>query len=470
MFIKFFRGRETDPDMLSVDWGRFYRQVLMLVIPMAIQNLINVGVTAADVLMLGRVGEKVLSGASLAGQVQFIMTLILYGVTSGATVLTAQYWGKKDTRTIEKILGIGLTIGAVSAVVFTLAAELIPQYLMRIYTSDPEVIAEGVKYLRIVGLSYLFMAVTQIYLYIMRSIERVVVATVVYSVSLVNNIIINAILIFGLLGFPKMGIMGAAIGTLSSRIIELCIVVWYARVKNKTVRFHFRDMWHIDKVLLKDFFVYATPVILNELMWGLGSSANTAVIGHLGSAAVAANSVAQVARQLATVVVFGVSNATAIYLGKTIGEKKYELAKVYGKKFLLLSVITGALGGCVILLAIPVATHFMVLSVQAQGYLAFMFFVMSYFTLSQAVNTTLVVGVFRSGGDTKFGLALDVSTMWGCSILLGAAAAFVFHAGVPVVYMILMSDEVIKLPITIKRFFSYKWIKDVTRDKSELAV
>lgn len=468
--MKFSRRRTVEANNIEVDWKRFYRQVFMLVIPMAIQNLINVGVTAADVIMLGRVGEKVLSGASLAGQIQFIMTLILYGVTSGATVLTAQYWGKKDTRTIEKILGIGLSIGAVSAVVFTLAAELIPQYLMRIYTSDVQVIAEGVKYLRIVALSYLFMAVTQIYLYIMRSIERVIIATVVYSISLINNIVVNAILIFGLFGMPKLGIMGAAIGTLSSRVIELLIVAWYAKVKNTTVRFHFKDMWHIDKVLLKDFFIYATPVILNELMWGLGSSANTAVIGHLGSAAVAANSVAQVARQLATVVVFGVSNATAIYLGKTIGERKFELAKAYGKRFVGLSIMTGAIGGGLILAAAPIAARFLVLSVEAQGYLSFMFFVMSYFTLAQALNTTLVVGVFRSGGDTRFGLIMDVSTMWGFSILVGALAAFVFHAGVPAVYIILMSDEVIKVPITIKRFLSYKWINDVTRSKSELAV
>ena len=460
--------RKQPETKIEVDWKRFYKQVFMLVIPMALQNLINVGVTAADVLMLGRVGEKVLSGASLAGQIQFIMTLILFGTTSGATVLTAQYWGKKDIRTIEKILGMGMTIGVSCAAVFTLAAELIPEMLMRIYTSDPAVISEGVKYLRIVALSYIFMAATQIYLYIMRSIERVVIATVIYSVSLVCNVIINAVLIFGLLGFPRLGIMGAATGTLISRMVELIIVVWYAKVKNKIVRFRWIDMWKIDKLLMKDFLVYATPVILNELMWGLGSSANTAVIGHLGSAAVAANSVAQVARQLATVVAFGVSNATAIYLGKTIGERKFELAKTYGKKFTVLSLITGAVGGGLILAAAPIANALMTLSAEAQGYLTFMFFVMSYFTLCQALNTTLVVGVFRSGGDTRFGLVMDVSTMWGCSILLGALAAFVFDAPVPVVYMILMSDEVIKVPITLKRFFSYKWLKDVTREKEEL--
>ena len=417
---------------------------------MALQNLINVGVTAADVLMLGRVSEKVLSGASLAGQIQFVMTLILFGTTSGATVLTAQYWGKKDTQTIEKILGMGMTIGVSCAALFT-------------------IVAEGVKYLRIVALSYVLMAATQVYLYIMRSIEQVVIATVVYSASLVCNVLVNALLIFGLFGLPKMGIMGAAIGTLTARIVELIIVIWYAKVKNHDVRFHPVYMRKIDKVLLKDFLIYASPVILNEMMWGLGSTANTAVIGHLGSAAVAANSVAQVARQLATVVAFGVSNATAIYLGKTIGAKEFHLAKEYGKRFLWLSIITGAVGGGIILIAAPIANHVMTLSQEAQGYLYFMFFVMSYFTLCQAINTTLVVGVFRAGGDTRFGLILDVSTMWGCSILLGMIAAFVFHAPVQVVYILLMSDEVIKVPITVMRYRSYKWIQNVTREKSELA-
>ena len=468
MFIKSF-SRQTE-DKMDINWKNFYKQVWLLIIPMALQNLINVGVQAADVFMLGRVGEKVLSGASLAGQIQFIMTLILFGTTSGATVLTAQYWGKKDTRTIEKILGMGMLIGIGGALAFALAAELIPETLLRIYTNDPEVIAEGVKYLRIVALSYVIMAATQVYLYIMRSIERVVIATVVYGASLIVNIIVNAVLIFGLMGFPKMGIEGAAIGTLISRILGLMIVIWYAKFRNKVVRFHLSDMWNIDKVLLKDFLFYATPVILNKLVWGMGSSANTAVIGHLGSAAVAANSVVQVVRELSTVVVFGVSNATAIYLGKTIGERQYELAKAYGRRFAVLSVITGFIAAGIILVSAPAVSRFMTLSPEAKSYLMFMFFVMSYFALCQAINTTLVVGVFRSGGDTRFGLRLDATTMWCCSILLGAIAAFVFRASVPVVYALLMSDEVIKVPITVKRFLGYKWIKNVTREQEELAM
>ena len=436
----------------------------MLVIPMAIQNLINVGVTAADVMMLGRVGEDVLSGSSLAGQIQFVMTLFLFGITSGATVMTAQYWGKRDTRYIEKIMGIGMLAAVSAGLIFTIASQLFPEQLLIIYTNDANVIAEGVKYLRVVSLSYVLMAMTQVYLYIMRSIERVIIATIVYSTSLVVNVILNALLIFGLFGFPKLGIVGAAVATLTSRIIEFAIVVFYATKKNKVVKFRIGDVVHIDKVLFRDFLTYAAPVILNELLWGLGSSTNTAIIGHMGSAAVAANSVAQMARQLAMVVCFGVSNATAIYLGKTIGEKKFELAKVYGKKFLQLSIIVGAAGGVMILLAAPFINSFMTLSPEAQEYVKFMFFVMSYFTLCMSINTTLIVGVLRSGGDTKYGMLVDIGGMWCFSILLGAIAAFKFHASVEVVYIILMSDEVIKIPMSVSRFKSNKWIKDITRD------
>ncbi len=463
-----FTRRQTAAD-LSIDWKSFYRNVFSFVIPIAIQNLINVGVTAADVVMLGRVGEIALSGASLAGQIQFIMTLFFVGITSGATVLTAQYWGKKDTRTIERVLGMNLTLGIIVSLIFAAGAILAPEYLMRVYTSEPAIIEEGVKYLRIVGFSYIFMAVTQVYLNIMRSIERVLMATFIYLESLLVNIVINAVLIFGLFGAPAMGIRGAAIGTLVARITETVIVLCYAFFKNKVVRIRVRDMLHFDRLLFKDYLIYAMPVAINELLWGLGSSANTAVIGHMGSAAVAANSVAQVARQLAMVVVLGVCNATAIYLGKAIGERRIEHAKAYAGRFIRISIILGLIGAAVILISAPIANANLALTEQAKSYLSFMFFVMSYFTFCQSFNSTIAVGILRSGGDTRFGLIMDVTTMWFGSILFGAIAAFVFHASVPVVYVILMCDEVIKIPITWKRYLSYKWLRDVTRDQKEFS-
>lgn len=452
-----------DENSLGIEWGKFYRTVIALVVPMALQNLINVGVTAADVIMLGAVGETALSGASLAGQVQYIMTLFLFGLTSGATVLTAQYWGKGDREAIEKILGMAVTAAVFVTALFTVAALVIPDLLMRIFTSDPAVIAEGVKYLRIVAFYYVLMGITQTYLYIMRSVERVIVATVVYLLSLLCNIILNSIFIFGLLGLPAMGVEGAALGTLCARALEVVLVIGYSRFFNKDIKLRLKYVFRMDRTLFRDFMRYALPVVANELMWGLGTAANTAILGHMGSSAVAANSVAQVARQLATVVSFGLSSAAAIYLGKTIGEKRMEHAKAYAKRFVILSILMGVLGGLIILAAAPVTASALALSGTAKQYLRFMFFVMSYFVVGQAFNTTMVVGIFRSGGDTRFGLILDVSAMWCCSILLGFLAAFVFRLSVPAVYVILMSDEIIKIPVTYRRYRRYKWLRDVTR-------
>ncbi|MFA9378074.1 MAG: MATE family efflux transporter [Lachnotalea sp.] len=442
----------------------FYKKVFVLVIPMALQNLINVSVTTADVIMLGGVGETVLSASSLAGQVQFIMSLILFGLTSGSAVLTSQYWGKKDIRAIEKIMGIAFRIGIIVAIIFSGAAILIPEKLMQIYTSEPDVILQGVKYLKIVGFSYVLNAISMIYLNIMRSVERVMISTIVYLVSLILNIALNAIFIFGLLGFPAMGIRGAAIATLIARAVEMIIVIVYEFKVKHEVHPHFYDIIKTDKILFKDFLIISLPVLMNELMWGTGSSANTAVMGHLGSAAVAANSIAQVTRQVATVASFGVATAAAVILGKAIGEEKYEEARVYSRRFVALSIGFGMIGALIILCIRPFIINSMQLTDVTKNYLGMMMFVMSYFTLFQAYNTTMVIGIFRAGGDTKFGLILDVLSMWGGSILLGAVAAFVFKCSVPVVYVLLMSDEIVKFPFTTIRYKSYKWLKNITRD------
>lgn len=443
--------------------GSFYKMAFGLVVPMAIQNLINVGISSIDVLMLGKVSETALSAASLASQVQFIMILVFFGLTSGAAVLTAQYWGKRDMESIIKIMGICMRFSLMVAVLITIAVLLFPGLIMSIFTDEKPVIEEGVKFLRIISFSYIFISITMIYLNIMRSVERVIISTVVYLVSFVANVIVASLLIFGLFGLPKMGIQGAALATLASRGIELIIVVIYAKKYNNVLHFKLSSLLVRDKYLFRDFMYYSSPVILNELMWGSGVAMNAVVIGHLGSLAVSANSVAQIARQLAMVVAFGLANATAISVGKLIGENKMEMAGIYARRFIKLSIVAGIAGAVMILAARPIAMAGLSLSSQTRDYLSVMMYVMSYFSIAQAINTTLVVGVFRAGGDTRFGLYLDLGTMWGGSILLGALAAFVFKWSVPVVYIILMSDEIIKIPIAFLRYKSRKWLNNVTR-------
>lgn len=443
---------------------QFYKMVFALVLPIALQNLINVGVTAADVIMLGMVGETALSAGSLANQVSFILNLLMFGMSSGAAVLTAQYWGKKDTATIEKVLGISMRLAIVAGLVFMAAALLIPRQLMLIFTQEGEIIAAGIPYLRIVAFSYLLMAVNMTYLNLMRSVERVLIGMITYAVSLGVNVVLNAIFIFGLFGCPAMGTAGAALGTTLARVTEFIIILIYNKKFNDILNIRLNLLAVKDRQLTRDFIRYASPVIMNELAWGCGMAMLSAMMGHLGSAAVAAHSVTQTSRQLAMVVSMGLAGAAAIVLGKTIGEGNEKLARIQAGRFVKMAAILGVAGSLFILAIVrPAVLHFMVMTPQASRYLGYMMFILAYFCFFQSLGTIFIVGIFRAGGDTRVGLALDLTGLWGCAVFLGSIAAFLLKWPVPAVYVVISFDEIVKLPFSVKRYLSGKWLKNITR-------
>ncbi len=447
----------------TIEKKLFLRQVLTLAVPIALQNLINVGVQSADVIMLGSVGEVVLSGASLAGQMQFILMLILFGLASGASVLTAQYWGRGDTRIIEKVLGMSMTLSLALSVLFFVVGMLFPTEILRLFTPDEAVVAEGATYLRIISVSYLFIGFTSTYLNLMRSIERAMVATVVYFISFCTNIVLNSIFIFGLLGLEPMGIAGAALGSTLARLLELIIVAIYAS-KNTAARLRLTHMFHWSKTLLKDFMRYSLPTTINELCWGVGISISAGIVGHLGAAAVAANSVTGVTRQLAMVVCFGLATTAAIIMGKAIGAGEEQRALAYSRYFVRITMTFSLCGSLIILLIRPIILQVMNLSPEAHDYLSFLLYFLCFFVVAQAFNALMVVGICRSGGDTRFGLILDLGTLWGFSLLTGFIAAFVLDWPVKAVFVLLYFDEMLKIPFCIWRLRSRKWLCNVTRD------
>ena len=443
----------------------FGRTVLSLVLPLAIQNLINVAVNGADVFMLQMIGETSLSAASMAGQVYFILTLIFFGLSSGAAVLTAQYWGKRDTRTVEKVMGMTVRFSVTVGLVFFAVAFCFPRAVMSVLTDVPAVIDEGVQYLRIMACSYPITAVTIICLNVLRSVERVHISTIVYLLSLFTNIGMNLCFIKGWLGFPQIGITGVAIATVSARLLEIVITLVYVW-RNGLIRLRFKDVFKRNKTLSKDFLRYSMPVVLNEMLWGTAISLSATVIGHLGQEPIAAQSVATTVRQLAMIVVFGIANATAIIVGKEIGAGRIERAKIYSRKLMRFGLVAGICGaGLMIGLHSVIPSVMGNLSELAAEYLRFMLLATSAYVIFSSVSATGIVGVFRAGGDTRMGLLLDVGTLWVICLPLGFLAAFVWRLDVKWVFLILISDELLKFPIVLWRFRSMKWLNNVTRDE-----
>lgn len=449
--------------MLKKEIPSFYKQLYVLVLPIAIQNLIGAMVNSVDVLMLGYVSQSAIAAVSLANQVMFILHIFITGLSSGIAMLVAQYWGKKDTRTIEHILGISLRFSIPISFLFSLATALIPGKIMLIFTNDTNLIALGSSYLRILSISYLFMGFSQMYLCMMRSIERVKFSTITSTCAVLINIVLNACFIFGFLGFPKLGLVGVALATTIARAFELVVCIWDTFQKRE-VHFHVGDIFASASLLFRDFLKYSMPALGNECVWGVAFMLYSVIMGHLNEDIVAANSVVTVVRDLFAVVGFGIAYGGAIILGKTIGEGNMKEARKDARRLIKTAMLSAIVGACLLLLFRPLTFSFVTLSATATKYLNQMLLISCYYILGQITNTCLICGVFRAGGDSKFGLICDIISMWVVMVPAGFLAAFFFKLPPMAVYFILCCDEFVKMPFVIWHYKKGKWLQNITRD------
>lgn len=448
--------------MMESEKRIFYRKLRGLVFPIAIQNVMTALVSASDAFMLGFVSQTSLSAVSLATQIQFVHNLFMLALTIGATTLAAQYWGKGDTDSVEEILAIVLKISMAVSVVFFIAAMFFSGFLMRIFTNDIKLIQAGIPYLRIVSVSYLFMGFSQIYLCIMKNSGRTAKSTIYGSVAVVINIGFNVIFIFGLAGFPAIGIAGAALATTVSRALELLLTI-YENMHRSLVCVRLKYIRNSSKKLKKDFWHYTTPVLGNELVWGCGFTMFSVIMGHLGSDAVAANSVANILKNIIACVCNGIGIGAGIIVGNELGKGEMERAREYGNRLFKLAVFAGAVSGLILLAVSPVLRIFTgSLSAQAHSYLKNMMYICTYYMIGKSVNATVIAGVFCAGGDTKFGLKCDAVTMWVILIPIGMITAFVLKLPIMVVYFIISMDEIIKLPAVYRHYKKYNWVRNLT--------
>lgn len=444
----------------------FHRRLFALVLPMAAQNLMNALLSASDALMLGLLDQSSLSAVSLAAQIQFVFSLFMDAAIIGTTILAAQYWGKGDTRSVEKIQANTLRISCLIGAAFCLAALAVPRSLMRLFTPDEELISLGASYLRIVSASYLLGGFSQIVLCVMKNTGRTLRSTVYGSASVILNVILNALLIFGLLGFPRLGIRGAAIATSISRLAEVLLVLWENR-RFRNVRLHFSDMFHGDRALLRQFRRHTAPVLANEMSWGLGVTMFSVIMGHMGSDAVAANAIGQIVKNIAACFCNGLGVGAGIMIGNLLGAGKLEQAKQEGGRLVRVSAGSGIISGLALLAGSPLVMQFAGhLSEAAQGYLRFMLYVCCYYMVGKSVNGTVIAGIFCAGGDTRFGFLCDTINMWCVIVPLGLLAAFVFRWPVPVVYFLLNLDEFTKMPAEWIHYHKYKWVRNLTAERS----
>ncbi len=439
-----------------------YSRLFKLIGPIAFQYMMSSLVSASDAFMLGFLEQKSLSASSLAAQVAFVFSLFYFGFVMGFNVMGAQYYGKGDLKTVGKVVSITMRCTLISGLIFSLGTLVFPEQVMTFFTSDRELIAEGAKYLRVVSASYFLSGISQVYFGVLKVCDRAGLSSLIGSLAVVLNIILNAVFIFGLGSAPRLGILGAALATVITRLLE-AISAFIAMKACKCPNAELKEMLSFkEKNLLREFRKYSFPLLINQLGWGGGVTMYSVIMGHLGSDAVAANSIASIVRSIIASLCWGLASAVGIVIGGMLGCNQLDEAKRLGGKYVRLSIWIGAGSGVVILLLTPIIMNVITLSPIAMKYLKGMMLLASYYIIGNSVNSMVISGVFPAGGDTRFGMFCDLITLWLVIVPAGMIAAFVLKAPVMVVAFVLTLDEFVKMPAVYIHYKKYKWVKNIT--------
>ena len=441
----------------------FLSKLLKLTLPIAFQSLMLASVAAADALMLGNIEQNAMAAVSLATQIQFVQNIFIMSAIAVTVALGAQYWGKGDMRAIDQIFAISLRILSLVSLLFFAGCELAPRTLMRLFTNEEALVGIGIRYLRIAGWSYLITGASQTWLAVMKISGHARETAVVSTGAVIINIILNAVFIYGLFGLPRMEERGAALATLIARIAELAWAVIFS-FKPGFVRPKPAEFFKRNRLLSRDFIKMSLPLLGAGLLWGVGFTAYSAFMGHLGADAAAANSVASVVRDLICCLNMGIATGGGIMVGNEMGAGRLDTAKLYGDRIFRLAFLCGFVSTGLMLLVTPLVMRFVKLSGGAHDYLLGMMLIMSVYMIGRCVNTILINGIFDSGGDTVFDLYSLAIVMWGIAVPLAALGTFVFHWHPLAVYACTCLDEVGKIPWVCARYRKYIWLKNLTRD------
>ncbi len=457
MDLSVFRQRRSQIVELYQD-RTFFTRLFKLAVPIALQNFITSSLNMVSVVMIGQLGDAPVAAVGLANQIFFLLQLVMFGVSSGTAMFTAQLWGKKDVTNIRKVLGVSNALCLLAGLGFLGIAELAPAFAIGVYSRDPLVIELGSDYLRIFGWAFLFLALTYSYSAVLRSIGEVKIPLVVTFTSLGFNTLLSYLLIFGKLGFPALGVTGAAIATLLSRVLECSLLILLTYKTRSPAAARLKELLAIDLHFAGKLIKPVLPVVLNELLWSLGTTMYSVVYARIGTEAITAMNIAATIDNMAFVLFWGISHACAVMVGNQIGAGEEEEAYRSALRSLSLASIGSLLVGCAILLAAgPVLSWYKVSPVVVDHAHKVMV-IIAVFLLIRATNTVFFVGVFRSGGDIRYAFFLDAGIVWMVGVPMAFLGAFILHLPVYLVYLMIMADELSKWFLCIRRLFSKKWI------------
>jgi putative MATE family efflux protein len=452
---------------LFVREKNFYTTFFTLTAIIGLQNIISFGVNLSDSLMIGGYSEAALSGVAIANQIQFILQMLVMGVGEGVVIMAARNWGAKDIGSIKKIASIGMRLSIVVGVLVWAVVFFFPESLLSLFTNEQNVINEATSYIEIVCFSYICFSITSILLATLRSVETVKIGFLLSSTTLVINVCLNYLLIYGHLGFPSLGVQGAAIATLIARIIEMLIVLTYVKRYDKKIYLKLRDFFYFEMGLFKRYINLGSPIIMSNMIWGVAMATQTAILGHMGAAVIAANSIATTIFQIVSVAVFASASATTILIGKTIGQGRMDQIKAYAKTLQMLYLIIGLCTGALLFITKGHVLDFYSISDEARSLSLQFMTVLSITVCGTAYQMPCLTGIVRSGGDTKFVLINDTIFMWMIVLPASALCAFVFDMSPLFTFICLKSDQILKCFVAIIKVNRFRWIRSFEPHSAE---
>ena len=439
----------------------FLRELLIIAIPISFQQLINASLNMIDVVMVGQLGETAIAALGLSNQVFFVLILILFGATSGMAIFTAQFWGKNEIEPIRKVLGMSLIISTSVALIFTLAAVLIPETVLGFYTTDVEVIKLGSSYLRIVGFTYIPIAIATAYIAVLRSIQLIRMTVIVTIAALIFKTILGYALIFGIAGLPALGVRGAAIGTASGWTLELVLLLILVYTQKTPLAANPLTFFSFDWSFFVRVLTTVLPAVANEFFWSLGISTYNAIYAHIGTDAIAAININATIEELGFVVFMGLGNACAVMVGNRIGAKRDAEAFEIVRRVIFLGVVFAIAVGVIIFFLRDVVVRLYDLSPEGVNNVRMLMLVMASCLWIRMFNFTVFIGALRAGGDTRFALIMEICSIWLIGVPAAYVGGFVLHLPVYWVYLMVILEEVAKAFVSWWRFNSRKWIHDL---------